>query len=1081
MATYIKGADTYLPDIKPFTPDYKFLSAVLETRTDKYDANFKATNDLYNKVVYADLSREDNKTKRDQYAETIAPAIEKISGMDLSLQQNADNARSVFAPFYEDDLIVKDIVYTSAYRKEMAHAQRLLDQGTEVAADRYSERGKRSLQYQLDDFINADANKALNMKLPNYVQNVNLYKMSEKILGEMDPPLKMKMDQFSEDGNYIITNQNGSLVTGAALQILQQTLMKDPRVQAAYADDAFVASRDFAANGMQAGAFQTVEEGQNAWAAETINRINQRNDLAIQAGLEDQAKQININANWENYQKQNGIIPGSDMSQALEENLSVAEATQAALDARMNIKREGQLPTNSVDGNLNKAYRMLMGANIETDLVNAAISYGARDQEHTIRVNERKMMDDRFRYDMAKIRANAENDLNLAKYKADREEDLAAKKGELIGSQGNPLGNALTDTRVNFGDGTTITGAVDDEGNLDPNTDLIERTNTQFLKEDSKIFNDQLEDSLAMMQLLNPTGDNASQDQTYGVTLSDGSEYRGTIEEIRKKLSASAEIDPEDENAIPVYDQRVAVENLFGQLSTEFKDTRQRTLDDPSLTMGTDKRNQYDALYEKVWGLNGTINKRDGLDQFMTTALGNHKAAYDLSAAAVLKEDDGDNIYVQMAEAGFPPIMNDNGTLMNYEEYEELVLKGVKEGNISNPNLKWKWDTGTNNEDYMIPAYEMVREYDPVYGQYVERAKPIYNKDGSRARMIDERAVKDEASRFYQKNRDVLNMTLTSGKVASGDLYSTAYGRSDAKGIDVVMAPTYEYTLDPLSPNPQAEAEMVQLIKQLNTLDNAGTGYGIIQGDIDAANFFGYDDVQSMMQQDPTAMKAWNLFKADLNTWYNNPKRSNTAKIAPRATIQYMPSYGKSDDPTKSNAGYRVIFSPDWLASKKQGSNTASGTGSEFGALTTDEINSLTGASSAEDGVQGTAGVSFIIPQEFDGNTKSIDNLYYSNVETAILAGNNGYAEFEMPEGLSPTGTYRVIKTGTNQYNLHYSINTYVPGGTYTTRTETQPINMQNGLRGLDIHIANFDKFLRNKREENRLAREKDNAENGQR
>ena len=50
MATYIKGADTYLPEITPFTPDFKFLSAVLDTRTDKYDANFRATNDLYNKV-----------------------------------------------------------------------------------------------------------------------------------------------------------------------------------------------------------------------------------------------------------------------------------------------------------------------------------------------------------------------------------------------------------------------------------------------------------------------------------------------------------------------------------------------------------------------------------------------------------------------------------------------------------------------------------------------------------------------------------------------------------------------------------------------------------------------------------------------------------------------------------------------------------------------------------------------------------------------------------------------------------------------------------------------------------------------
>ena len=46
MATYIKGSKSYVPDIKPLTPDYKFLSAVLETRTDKYDANLKATNDI---------------------------------------------------------------------------------------------------------------------------------------------------------------------------------------------------------------------------------------------------------------------------------------------------------------------------------------------------------------------------------------------------------------------------------------------------------------------------------------------------------------------------------------------------------------------------------------------------------------------------------------------------------------------------------------------------------------------------------------------------------------------------------------------------------------------------------------------------------------------------------------------------------------------------------------------------------------------------------------------------------------------------------------------------------------------------
>ena len=110
MATYVKGAQQYTPDIKPFTPDYKFLSAVLETRQDKYDTNFKATNELYNKVVYADLSREDTKERRDQYAEQIGPHLEKISGMDLSLAQNVNAAKSVFAPFFDDDLTVKDII-----------------------------------------------------------------------------------------------------------------------------------------------------------------------------------------------------------------------------------------------------------------------------------------------------------------------------------------------------------------------------------------------------------------------------------------------------------------------------------------------------------------------------------------------------------------------------------------------------------------------------------------------------------------------------------------------------------------------------------------------------------------------------------------------------------------------------------------------------------------------------------------------------------------------------------------------------------------------------------------------------------
>ena len=78
MATYIPGVGSYLPEFKPFTPDYKFLSNVLDTKTTKYETNFKALNDVYSKVVYGNLSRKDTQEMRDQYAENLAPKLQQL-------------------------------------------------------------------------------------------------------------------------------------------------------------------------------------------------------------------------------------------------------------------------------------------------------------------------------------------------------------------------------------------------------------------------------------------------------------------------------------------------------------------------------------------------------------------------------------------------------------------------------------------------------------------------------------------------------------------------------------------------------------------------------------------------------------------------------------------------------------------------------------------------------------------------------------------------------------------------------------------------------------------------------------------
>ena len=51
---------------------------------------------------------------------------------------------------------------------------------------------------------------------------------------------------------------------------------------------------------------------------------------------------------WSNYQANNGVVPGSDEAEAIEEQLSVAEQTQQALDNMLNMNQEGRTPSKSV-------------------------------------------------------------------------------------------------------------------------------------------------------------------------------------------------------------------------------------------------------------------------------------------------------------------------------------------------------------------------------------------------------------------------------------------------------------------------------------------------------------------------------------------------------------------------------------------------------------------------------------------------------------------------------------------------------------------------------------------------------------
>ena len=1086
MATYIKGADTYLPNIKPFTPDYKFLSAVLETRKDKYEANFKATNDVYNKVVYADLSRQDTKERRDQFAEQIGPQIEKISGMDLSLQQNADNARSVFAPFYQDDLTVKDIVFTSKYRDEMAYANRLLDSTDQKMHERYWETGIRGMQYRMDDFINGSEQQALQAQLPKYVQDADLFELATEYLEGMDPPLKMKVDHYGENADgtantdWIITEQNGRLVTGQALQAIQSALLDNPTVQRAYQEDAFVKSRDFASQGMQAGQFTSVDQGQEAWAQETIARINGLNTPEIQKATGELKKVQNANVNWDNYQANNGIVPGSDLETMMIEQQSASEAMQAALDAKVNIQTLANTPTKSLQGNLNKAYNLLMNYNISRDMKKAAVNFGARDQEYTMRVNKYALQEKQRKYDFAKIRANAENALILQAQKAKDARDLAIAKGEIvIGNEDpNSFRSLLKGNVTTTGDPTTFNAPVDSDGNINEDYDVSLANNEAFMRRDNQLFLRQVGDILDAKQILNPKGDSAAEDGTWGVTImQDGEEveFRGTIEKIKEKLTTPTIEGEGDDSKITGYANRNLVNGLYSKTRDAFVKSDEVTKMKPNLTGNDISFGPYQDLYERMVGPdNSTDIQMKGLNTAMTTVLEGYRETYDLMKANL--ESRGESGFDRnakiLADAGFPTIMNDQNQIIPKEEYFKTVQAMVANGTIKNPDL-WGWE-GTMDSKYMIDEkITKIYESRDVFGVPTKKTRSV--RTGRK--VPDYKEINKEASQYYDKLYTLFQKGLlgTQGDLPTGtvDSFLSGYGNT-ADGLK--MSPTYNYTINPLTDNSESEAELAMLLQQINGLERQGKPYGLITGSIDDV------DSDELLMSDPIAQRAWNLYKEDLNTWYNNDERSNDDAKAPISTMQYKPVYGRSKDGNKITAGYQIIFSPEWLASKKKGGSDVS---SQYGALSTSDIFALKGSG---DNKKIGSGISFVYEQKDDINIKSVNNSYYSGINTAIMSSQNGYADYTVPDMSTPTAEYRVSRVGAGEYNLNYTLNRYVPynpetklGGTYIPTSFTKPIDMSLGLRGLDGQVFKVKSWFETVRAENRLARQADEKQHGRR
>jgi len=244
MATYLQGVTDYIPDYQPFQPDLNFYANVLQTKQTQYDSNWKSLNNVYADLHNADLTHDLNIKKKDNLLKQIDFNLKRVSGLDLSLQQNVDQATQVFRPFYEDKYLMKDMAYTKNYSSTLSRALNLKNAQDEKMRGQYWDTGIKDMQYRREEFKNATLEETLNMGNTTYTPYVNAMEKYLKLA--KDTGLSIDIKDVDESGLYFVREKNGKALMSPLQNLFMSAYANDPALQAVYSTQSYVKRKDYA-------------------------------------------------------------------------------------------------------------------------------------------------------------------------------------------------------------------------------------------------------------------------------------------------------------------------------------------------------------------------------------------------------------------------------------------------------------------------------------------------------------------------------------------------------------------------------------------------------------------------------------------------------------------------------------------------------------------------------------------------------------------------------------------------------------------------------------------------------------------
>lgn len=483
MATYLQGVTDYIPQFQPFQPDLNFYDNVMQTKQTQYDNNWKALNTMYSKYYYADLTRDSNIKARDSFIKDAQFNLKRISQLDLSLDQNVQQAAQVFRPFYENQDLMKDMAWTKNTNTELSAADSFRRSLDPEMNKKYWDSGVREINYKIEEFKNASNEEALSFSNVRYTPNVDIMGRAQDIAKEFGDIQTVK---FTEDNRWIVKTKNGEQLEEPLQKLFEARLGNDPAVQAYFKTKAYVERKDYImANAAQFNGDKEATEMKYLQDKLAIMKIQNRaayKQMKEQSAVYDNKIadiQGQIDKGNKDPRLENAIAQYTMNKQINTEVLNRIEKEIALMETNQGDENN---PYGDIQSFRYKVDSGMAAQLMGKELGEAAHTYAFRNYFEDLDANPYQVNKEKFQQNMALANQRYQNERKLAEYKAGLKQALDDRKAKLdAGTHYLNENNQLVEKfdMAHFFSGILASGTATEKTNIRQMSENVQKRYTQ--------------------------------------------------------------------------------------------------------------------------------------------------------------------------------------------------------------------------------------------------------------------------------------------------------------------------------------------------------------------------------------------------------------------------------------------------------------------------------------------------------------------------------------------------------------------------------------------------------------------------